>query len=65
MSLAQPLLIPGNLLTDKNLATIFKVSRSHVWEMLKNGDIPAPIKLSTRTTRWKADAIIEKLNQAA
>ena len=56
-------LIPGIYLSDKDLAGILSVSRGHIWEMVKNSDLPAPIKLSMKTTRWKSDSIIEKLNQ--
>lgn len=32
-------------------------SRSWIWEAVKRGDFPAPIKLSTRCTRWDSLAV--------
>lgn len=40
-------------LSDKDLAARWGVHRATPWEWLKQGRIPAPVKLSARCTRWK------------
>lgn len=52
------LLQPGKLLTDRQIAAALGISRSHVWALVKAKKLPAPLKLSERTTRWRSDAII-------
>lgn len=41
-----------NLLTDKQVAASLNISRSHVWRLAKQGNLPAPIRIGGRTTRW-------------
>lgn len=52
------ILTPGKLLTDRQIAAALEISRSHVWRLVKDKRLPAPLKLSMRTTRWRSDEII-------
>jgi len=36
-----------------------KMCKSHIWEEVKKGNFPEPIKLSARVTVWDADEIDE------
>jgi predicted DNA-binding transcriptional regulator AlpA len=57
-------LVPGTLLTDKEVAAIFRVSRGQVWHLVKEGILAPPFRLSSKTTRWRSEAIIDTLNKA-
>lgn len=39
--------------TDTALAKHFGVNRATIWGWVRNGDFPAPIRLSPQTTRWR------------
>ncbi len=65
MATPQPGLIPGTYLSDKNLAAILGICRSLVWVMTKRGELPPPVRLTAKTTRWSSDSVIEKLNRVA
>jgi len=41
----------------RQLLTFIPVSKSKIWADVKAGTFPAPIKLSARTTVWKAELI--------
>lgn len=43
----------AQFLSDKTLSTRWGVHRATVWEWVKQGRVPAPVKLSNRCTRWK------------
>jgi predicted DNA-binding transcriptional regulator AlpA len=40
-------------LSDKSVAERYDTSRQTIWRWAREGDLPAPIKLSNGTTRWK------------
>jgi len=42
------------LLRDKQFAELLSISRSYLWRLVKQGKIPAPIKLGPKTTVWKS-----------
>jgi len=42
---------------DKDVAKITSLSRASVWRLSKEGKLPAPIKLSERTTVWRLSDI--------
>ena len=46
------------LLTDKEVGVALGVSKQTVWQYLKKGIIPKPIKFGN-TTRWKYSEIVE------
>jgi excisionase family DNA binding protein len=46
------------LLRDKQFAELLSISRSYLWRLVKQGKIPAPIKLGPKTTVWKSDIAI-------
>ena len=53
-----------NYLRAKSVAKGMDVSESTVWRYVKNGILPPPIRLSSRTTVWRAvdiDTAIEKI----
>jgi predicted DNA-binding transcriptional regulator AlpA len=70
MSTPRPVTAPGTLpatgyVRIKQILEIFPVSSSTWWEGCKEGRFPKAIKLSPRTTVWRAEdirALIENLN---
>ena len=38
-------------------------SKSKIWEAVRNGEFPAPVKLSQRTTAWSVESIREFLER--
>ena len=56
-------IVPGTLLTDKEIAATLRVSRGQVWHLVKIGILAPPFKLSSRTTRWRSEAVIDILNK--
>jgi prophage regulatory protein len=51
----------------KSVAQQLDVSESTIWRFVQQGVLPKPIKLTARTTVWRADEIdaaIEKLGEA-
>ena len=47
------------LLRDKQFAELLSISRSYLWRLVKQGKIPAPIKLGPKTTVWKSSVAIK------
>jgi prophage regulatory protein len=47
------------LLTVDDVAAMLSMGKSTVWKLLKKGQFPKPTKLSTRTTRWSRQAILD------
>jgi len=47
----------GALLNDKQLAAYVSLSRAMVWRMVSTGDLPKPIKLPGRVTRWRREDV--------
>ena len=45
------------LLTDKDVASVLKLSRSSVWRLAKEGKLPKPIKIGGCSSRWKQSEI--------
>jgi prophage regulatory protein len=45
--------------SDKQLAERYGVHRTAIWRWLKNGDFPAPIKLSPGCTRWSMADVLK------
>ena len=50
-------------LRAKDVAHMLNIGVSSVWRHTKEGNLPKPIKLSTRTTVWNYDEIISMLEQ--
>lgn len=46
-------------LKDTEIASYLKISRQTVWRWAKTGKIPKPVRLGTKTTRWKASDFYE------
>jgi len=44
-----------------NIPAIVPVSRSHWWQMVKDGKAPAPLKLSEKCTVWRLAELEEWL----
>lgn len=42
------------LFRDKQFAELLSISRSYLWRLVKQGIIPAPVKLGPKTTVWKS-----------
>jgi len=56
-----------NLITDRDVAKIFRVARSTVWDWSDKGLIPKPVVQRHKFTRWsqqQVQAAIESLKQA-
>ena len=56
---ASPELSAHQLLSATDLAAYLKVSRATLFRYLQEGQIPPPIRLSDRVTRWSSETIIE------
>lgn len=44
-------------LSDNDIAERRGQSRPHIWRLVKQGDLPKPVKLSAGCTRWPAHEI--------
>ena len=51
------------LLRDKQIYPFFGIGRSTWWQWVRTGKAPAGIKLSSRTTVWRAEDIRALLDQ--
>ncbi len=49
-------------LTVREVAELYSVSAHAVHRMARRGELPQPIKLGPRTTRWKASDILAHLD---
>jgi len=49
----------------KDVLAVFPVSKSTWWAGVKSGHYPQPVKLSKRTTAWKAEEIWKLIEQAS
>ena len=47
----------SGLVDDKTVAGVLGCSRNTVWRKAKAGDIPSPVKVGPKTTRWQVGAI--------
>lgn len=45
--------------SDRQLAKRYGVHRTAIWRWVRNGDLPAPLRLSPGCTRWKMADILE------
>jgi len=64
MSQVSPIPVTGFLRLPQILA-IFPIGKSTWWEGCRTGRFPKPVKLSSRTTVWRAEdiaALVERLN---
>jgi predicted DNA-binding transcriptional regulator AlpA len=43
---------------------VYPVSKSTLWQRVKQGRFPAPVKLSERVTAWKVETLREFLASA-
>jgi prophage regulatory protein len=49
----------------KNQPPLIPISKSSWWAGVKSGRYPSPIKLSARTTVWRAQEVYELINNSA
>lgn len=57
--------IVGNTKANPPIQGLIPVSKSTWWEGVKSGRYPKPVKLSARTTAWRAEDIRALINQLA
>lgn len=50
-------------LREKNLYNFVPVSRTTLWQWVREDRFPKPIKLSTRTTVWRAEEVRKWIKQ--
>lgn len=50
---------------DPGLPALVPVSASTLWQWVRNGKFPAPVKLGPRTTAWSVESIRAYLKQVA
>ena len=56
------------LLREKQMVRVLNVSKSDLWEGIKTGKYPAPVRISPRVTAWRVsdvEAWAAKLNPEA
>ena len=51
------------LLRAKQFAERLSISRSYLWRLVKQGKLPAPIKLGPKTTVWKSADVIKVIER--
>ncbi|MCP3671349.1 MAG: AlpA family phage regulatory protein [Gammaproteobacteria bacterium] len=44
-------------LSDRQVASRYSIGRSTVWQWVKDGLLPAPIRFGQRCSRWDSDAL--------
>lgn len=49
------------MLTDADVAALFRVSRSCIWRWQRQGRIPVPVRVGENCTRWQAGPLREAL----
>lgn len=49
--------IVGDLKATPPIRPIVPISRSHWWQLVRDGRAPAPVKLSQRVTAWRSSDI--------
>jgi prophage regulatory protein len=52
------------LITVRDLAELLSVNRRTVWRWLRAGILPRPVRLTTRTVRWRASVVQRFLDDA-
>ena len=57
--------ILGNPKANPPIQGLIPVSKSTWWEGVKSGRYPKPVKLSARTTAWRAEDIRDLIDQLA
>ena len=55
----------SKLIRDIEVAKRFDISRGTVWEWVKNGTLPPPIRLGPRAVRWRESDLENWLEQRA
>lgn len=53
---------PDRLLKISEVIVILNIGESTFWEGVRQGHYPAPIKLSSRTTRWRLSDIMSLIS---
>lgn len=51
------MLPPGGFVRLPTILVLVPVGKSSVWEMVRRGDFPAPVRLSKRVTAWRSEDI--------
>lgn len=49
--------------SDKELAARYRVTRQTIWRWVREGVMPAPLRIGKAATRWE-DAAIQKWEQS-
>lgn len=52
-------ILAKEFLTVQDVARLFSVSTRTVWRWIANGRLPAPLRLSEATIRWRRDDLNE------
>jgi prophage regulatory protein len=53
------------MLTDKEVANVLKLSRSSVWRLARAGKLPKPVKVGLNAARWKQSELKDFMESAA
>ena len=51
------------LLTIREIAALFRVNISTIYRLVREKQIPAPIRIGSTSTRWRADEIKQYLDE--
>ena len=63
--IATDLPTPGDLLTAREVMSMLRLSRSAVYRLTAAGRLPAPIRLSQRTCRWRRQDLLAALAKSS
>ena len=55
---------PDKLLSAVEVADILGVSKTTVWQRVKDGNLPKPMKFGARCSRWRTSTINAVIEQA-
>lgn len=58
-------LVPDALLTVRTVATLCGVHPQTIYEWVRDGLFPAPLRRGRRFTRWRAEAVMQWLRERA
>jgi predicted DNA-binding transcriptional regulator AlpA len=54
--------ITPRLVNVRGVAQLYSVSERSVWRLTKEGQIPAPVRLGRRATRWRLDDLLDHIS---
>ena len=54
--------ITPRLVDARGVARLYGISERTVWRLAKEGQLPAPVRLGRRATRWRVDDLLDHIS---